>query len=310
MADCPSPCIRHNTCWLVFSALPGRYSICAHFMGIADDPLFNPGQESNTENRHMKSIVEPIFVASRPSQIVLNDPNKRGEMMAPRVILFDVVETMLDTGSLDSIFESSFGSKGVRRQWFDVVQRSVLLLTAVNSYVDFTGISKAALDIVARSLEIDPPPEEKQKVIDAMKTMQPHADVREGLERLREAGFRLAALTNSKLAAAQAALAHAGLGDLFEQVLSADSIRRMKPAPEPYWMAAERLGVTVDRIRLVAAHDWDIAGALRAGCAAAFISRPGKTLHPLTPQPDVVAPELKTAAARIIELEKISGSRG
>jgi len=35
-------------------------------------------------------------------------------------------------------------------------------------------------------------------------------------------------------------------------------------------MVAERLGVGTGELRLVAAHAWDIAGALHAGCAAAF----------------------------------------
>ena len=54
---------------------------------------------------------------------------------------------------------------------------------------------------------------------------------------------------------------NSGLRDYFEQMLSADAVRRLKPAPEPYRMAAEGLGVDVGEIRLVAAHAWDVAGA-------------------------------------------------
>jgi 2-haloacid dehalogenase len=38
-------------------------------------------------------------------------------------------------------------------------------------------------------------------------------------------------------------------------------VGRLKPAPEPYVVAAERLGVAVDQVRLIAAHAWDVAGA-------------------------------------------------
>jgi hypothetical protein len=51
--------------------------------------------------------------------------------------------------------------------------------------------------------------------------------------RLRQAGYRLAALTNSTEEVARAQLEHAGIVGLFEQVLSADTVRRLKPAPEP-----------------------------------------------------------------------------
>src|SRR2546430_11580041 len=56
-------------------------------------------------------------------------------------------------------------------------------------------------------------------------------------------------------------------------------------------------------MRLVAAHSWDVAGALRAGCAAAFVSRPGKVLDPLAPAPDVVGPDLEAVAAGIVAAE-------
>jgi len=83
-------------------------------------------------------------------------------------------------------------------------------------------------------------------------------------------------------------------------VLSADMVRRLKPAPEPYLLAAERLGVPVGQVRLIAAHAWDVAGAARAGCATAFVARPGKVLDPLVEAPDVIGADLAEVADRII----------
>jgi 2-haloacid dehalogenase len=51
------------------------------------------------------------------------------------------------------------------------------------------------------------------------------------------------------------------------------------------------------------AASWDVLGALRAGCAAAFVARPGKAMFALGPQPDVIAPNLTSAADRITELD-------
>jgi len=69
--------------------------------------------------------------------------------------------------------------------------------------------------------------------------------------------------------------------------------------PETYPARARELGVSTGGLRLVAAHAWDVVGALRAGCAAAFITRPGKVLYPLGPLPDIVAPDLTAAAEKI-----------
>jgi 2-haloacid dehalogenase len=127
--------------------------------------------------------------------------------------------------------------------------------------------------------------------------------VPEALERLRGAGFRLAALTNSTEEVARAQLEHAGIIGSFEQVLSADMVRRLKPAPEPYLLAAERLGVAVGEVRLVAAHAWDLAGAAGAGCATAFVARPGKVLDPLVEAPDVIGADLAEVADRILTVD-------
>ncbi len=68
-------------------------------------------------------------------------------------------------------------------------------------------------------------------------------------------------------------------------------------------MAAEILGVEIGEIRLVAAHGWDIVGAMRAGCAAAFVARPGKSLFPTAPPPDVVGADMLEVVDGIIAAE-------
>lgn len=220
-----------------------------------------------------------------------------------RVCVFDVNETLLDLAALDQPFEAAFGQPGVRREWFGQLIQSALVATVTDAYSDFGTIGRAALEMVAarhgRTLSDD----EREAILGAMRRLPPHPDVPAGLERLRAAGLRLAALTNSTEAAANAQLSHAGLAGLFERILSADTVRRLKPAREPYLMAARVLRVEIAGIRLVAAHAWDVAGARRAGAAAAFVARPGMVLDPLAPPPDVVGPDLVAVADRILAAE-------
>src|SRR5918994_6861328 len=108
-----------------------------------------------------------------------------------------------------------------------------------------------------------------------MTELPPHTEVEENLGHLREAGLRLAALTNSTQQVADAQIDNSGLRDYFEQVLSADTVQRLKPAPEPYRMAAESMGVEIGQVRLVAAHAWDVAGGVGAGGGAALLGGAG-----------------------------------
>jgi 2-haloacid dehalogenase len=157
--------------------------------------------------------------------------------------------------------------------------------------------------MVAERQDVDLSDDDKQQILSGMQELPPHPEVEENLGRLRDAGIRLAALTNSAQQVADAQIDNSGLRDYFEQVLSADTVKRLKPAPEPYRMAADSMGVEVGQVRLVAAHSWDVTGALRAGCAAAFVARPGMVLSPLIERPDVVGADLREVADQIIEIE-------
>ncbi|MGH2531757.1 MAG: haloacid dehalogenase type II [Thermomicrobiales bacterium] len=221
----------------------------------------------------------------------------------PRVIVFDVNETLLDLKALDPHFAHLFGEASVRREWFGQFLQSALVSTVTGAYTPFGQIGMAALDMIAARRGQTLTDEQRQVIRDGMAHLPPHPEVSNSLARLRDAGFRLAALTNSTAQVAEAQLANAGIRDFFEQALSADTVQRLKPAPEPYRLAAGSLGVPIDQVRLVAAHAWDIAGALRAGCAAAFVARPGMVLDPLVPAPDIIGADLAEVAEQVIRTE-------
>ena len=220
--------------------------------------------------------------------------------MPRSVLVFDVNETLLDLAALDPVFAGIFGDNAARREWFQQVLQSAFLATITDAYADFGEIGGTALAMVGERRGVAIGDGERSAVREGMRRLPAHPDARPALERLRGDGFRLATLTNNPLTTVQAQLDHAGLADLFEVVCSADEVRRLKPAPEPYRMAAARLGVSASAICLVAAHGWDVAGAMRAGCAAAFVARPGQLLDPLAPTPDLVGRDLLHVADQVI----------
>lgn len=221
----------------------------------------------------------------------------------PRVCVFDVNETLLDLKALGPHFGRVFGSDAVRKEWFGQMIQSALVSTVTGAYSDFGSIGGAALQMTAERHNIELSEEDRDSILTTVPQLPPHLETREALDLLRDAGFRLATLTNSTQQVADTQMENSGLGEYFEQTMSADTVQRLKPAPEPYRMAAEKLGVEIGQIRLVAAHAWDVAGALRAGCAAAFVGRPGKVPDPLVELPDVIGADLLEVAKGIIETE-------
>ena len=221
-----------------------------------------------------------------------------------RVLAFDVIETLLDLQALDPTFEAVFGERGVRQEWFQQMLQSAFVSTVTDAYRDFGQLGRGALEMTAKRRGVELSPDDQQRILSTMRQLPPHPDVIEGLSQLREAGFRMAALTNSNPEVAEAQLEHTGLRQFFEQALSADMAKRLKPACEAYHLAAQRLGVEPGNIRLVACHAWDVTGAIRAGCAAAFVARPNMVLDPAGEQPDVIGADMRDVADLIVARER------
>jgi 2-haloacid dehalogenase len=225
----------------------------------------------------------------------------------PRVMVFDLIGTLLDLQAMDSHFERFFGDAAVRKEWFSQTLQLAMAAALTNAYEDFGVQADTALEITARQHKVSMLGEEKNLILGTLRKLRPFSEVTKSLQRLRDAGLRLATLTNSPAQTAEAQLTFAGLRDHFEQVISADEIQCFKPAPEVYHLAARRLGVEPEQMRLVAAHHWDVTGALRAGCSAAFVARPGQVMNPFGPQPDIRGADLNEVTERILAVELEEG---
>jgi 2-haloacid dehalogenase len=216
------------------------------------------------------------------------------------VIAFDVNETLLDLRPLDPMFEALFGDASLRAQWFAQMLQVAFVGAIVDRYVDFPTAQRAALDMVAQRQGVTLPADAADRMAETMRTLPAHPEVARALTRLRAGGRRLAALSNSPEDVELAQFAHAGLTDHFDAVLSADTVRALKPRREPYELVARTFGVSMGDVTLVAAHAWDVAGALAAGCRAAFVARPGMPRNPVDPEPDHVGGDLDEIADRLL----------
>jgi 2-haloacid dehalogenase len=217
-----------------------------------------------------------------------------------RVLAFDVNETLLDLAPLDPLFEEALGSAALRQTWFSQMLQLAFVGGLTGRYVDFSSAARAALEMTASARGVALGEDAAQRILGQMRRLPPHADAAPALIRLREAGFTLAALTNSTLEVAREQLENARLADHFDGIHSADQVQALKPRPEPYHLIADTYGVGPRDVRLIAAHAWDVAGALAAGCAAAFVRRPGKVMSPLGDQPDIVGEDLDEIAGKIL----------
>ncbi|MGH8873112.1 MAG: haloacid dehalogenase type II [Acidimicrobiia bacterium] len=220
--------------------------------------------------------------------------------MKPELLVFDVNETLLDMSPLKIDFEDVFGTSDPMGEWFARMLHGSLVSNQLGDYRAFGVIGVEALLLVAERHGIDLDEATATEVVTRLAILPVHLDVIPALERLLDAGFRTAALTNGSTKAANVQIENAGLHTFIQRVVSVEEVGRFKPDPATYRHAAQVMDVHVSQSMLISTHDWDVAGAIDAGADAAFVRRPGSLWSLPGPMPDVVGTNLREIADRLI----------
>ncbi|AFM05456.1 2-haloalkanoic acid dehalogenase, type II [Bernardetia litoralis DSM 6794] len=228
------------------------------------------------------------------------------ETKRPKVIFFDVNETLLDlTQMKKSVGEALQGKSELLPLWFTTMLQYSLVATVGHHYEDFGTIGVAALQMVARNNGIELSQEEAKKaIVEPLRSLPAHPEVKAALTKLKNDGYKLVSLTNSSNKGVETQFTNAGLLDFFEERLSVEDLGKFKPDRDVYDWAARKMKVKNEECMMVAAHGWDIAGALWAGWRGAFISRPGQQLYPLADLPEISEPNLELIVQKLIALKK------
>ncbi len=224
-----------------------------------------------------------------------------GSIRSMTVVVFDVNETLLDLSVLRPGFDELFGDgAAAMREWFPSLLHASLVTNELKSYESFGQLASRALRSMAARRSVTLPEELAADLLKPFRSLPPHPDVVEGLTMLAAEGVRMAALTNTSYDSLAELLANAGVAPFLEQILSVDEVRRFKPAPEPYLMAADKLDVDITDVVMVASHDWDLMGARAAGARSAFIARLGSVWSYPDASPDYEGGDLIEVASQII----------
>jgi 2-haloacid dehalogenase len=160
--------------------------------------------------------------------------------VTPSILAFDVNDSLLDIWYLAPLFQRLFGDGKFVNEWYTtLILYSQAITLAGGPYIPFFNLAEAVLKSMGSIHSVSIQQADIVELGMRSATMPAHADVPVGLKQLKDAGFRLITLSNSPQGVQIAQLRHAGIEGYFERLLSADLVRRFKPAPQMYHMAAE-----------------------------------------------------------------------
>ena len=202
----------------------------------------------------------------------------------PRAVVFDVFETVFSMKSLVPRLVAVGLKPESLQLWFAKTLRDGFALAAANAFVPFQSVAKATLEGVLADHGL--PSSRIEQVLEGFAELDAEPDVEPAFALLRQHNVRILTLSNGGREGTQTLLRRAGLEAYVEQQLSIDDIECWKPRPEIYRHTVRAAQVEPARLALVAAHAWDVQGAMRVGLTGGWVSRQETLYSSIMPPPD------------------------
>jgi phosphoglycolate phosphatase len=182
-------------------------------------------------------------------------------------------------------------------------------LATVKTYIG-NGVSRLVKRVLTRDMNAEPeaalfaralPAYEKHYGANVSRKSRVFPGVLEGLAALKQAGFRLACITNKAEKFTLPLLRDTQLLDYFELVLSGDTLPKKKPDPMPLLHACQYFGIQPAELLLIGDSLNDTQAARAAGCPVFCVPygyNRGRDVNEL--DLDAVVPTLAEAAKILV----------
>lgn len=217
----------------------------------------------------------------------------------PRIVLIDVFETMLDVDGLRSRFVDVGRPDHECPLFFARTLRDGMALTLSGGVRPFVEVARAALRTTTGHKLSE---EALDHVLAGFRELPAHPDVEPALMELARARVPTYAFTHGSEDVVRDALDRVGLRSYLRGVLSTEQIHVFKPPARAYHWACRELETPPGRVALVAAHSWDVHGAVRAGLVGGFVTRLEGAVPATVTPPHVSSERLDDVVTRLLDL--------
>jgi 2-haloacid dehalogenase len=206
-----------------------------------------------------------------------------------RACVFDAYGTLFDVAAAARRCADRLGPEIAARLaslWRDKQLQYTWLRAVAGRHADFWQVTGDALDYALDAVGLAEDPALRKRLMQLYLQLDAYPEAAAALRELRADGVSTAILSNGTPAMLDAAVAHAGLGDLFDRVLSIEEVGIYKPHPKVYQLACDRLRLAPGAILFVSSNGWDAWAASAFGMHVAWCNRQGLACDRLPGAPD------------------------
>ncbi|WP_158813789.1 haloacid dehalogenase type II [Methylocapsa sp. S129] len=204
-----------------------------------------------------------------------------------RACVFDAYGTLFDLASAARGCADVLGDRAapLTALWRDKQLQYTWLLAAQGRHADFHQVTGGALDFALETLAIDRPGL-RERLMKLYMTLDVFPEAPDTLRRLKNAGLRLAILSNGTPAMLRSLIAGAKLEGIFDAILSVEEAGFYKPHPKVYQLAVDRLSLPSSAIAFQSSNAWDAYAASAFGMQVVWCNRYGQRRERLPGAPD------------------------
>ncbi|WP_123536855.1 haloacid dehalogenase type II [Halosimplex salinum] len=203
-------------------------------------------------------------------------------------LTFDSYSTLVDVDAAErALAERVAEPEPVSKLWRSRSLEYTMVANHIDAYQPFYEMNRDALQYALDATGADVSTEERDEILAVYHELDVFDDVRDGLERLRDAGYDCYVLSNGNPEMLDSLVEHCDIEDLVEDTISADEIELFKPHGDLYRHAAERAETPIGEMAHVTALWFDVMGAHHAGMQGVRVDRKGDPPETFGPAPDL-----------------------
>ena len=218
---------------------------------------------------------------------------------------FDIYGTLVDPLEMQHYLQTVVGDKAASfaAVWREKQVEYAFRHGLMRQYQNFDICTQQALMFTSHTFGIELSEQDQEYLLNSYRKLPAFADVLPGLTALKTQGHRMIAFSNGVAESVHKLLIHAGIRDLFDEIVSVDDLQTFKPDPRVYQYLTDRGGLDSHSTWLISSNSWDVIGAKMAGLRSAWVHRsPDRIFDPWGISPDWEVKDLTDLAAKIIKI--------
>ena len=190
-----------------------------------------------------------------------------------KAIIFDAYGTLFDVNSSAEKCKEKIGDKWLdfANYWRTTQLEYTWLRSLMKRHKDFWQITQDSLDKSMKLYNIDSLM--REELLNLYKNLSPFPEVKETLNKLKEANYKLAILSNGTPGLLNQLVKSNDLENMFEDIFSIEEVGVYKPDKKVYDLPTKKYGVKKEDIVFLSSNTWDVSGGGNYGYNAIWVNR-------------------------------------